>query len=62
MPGVFSAVNSELSLHDINISGQYLKTKDEIGSVVLDIENKASDKVAHLLGKVKRTIKVWALY
>ncbi len=62
MPGVLSAINSELSVHNINISGQYLKTKDEIGYVVLDIDNKASGKVADLLGKVKGTIKVRVLY
>jgi D-3-phosphoglycerate dehydrogenase len=62
MPGVLSAINSELSLHNINISGQYLKTKDEIGYVVLDIDNEASGKVADLLGKVKGTIKVRVLY
>ena len=62
VPGVLSAINSELSLHNINILGQYLKTKDEIGYVVLDIDKKASREVADLLGKVKGTIKVRSLY
>ena len=62
IPGVLSAINSELSLHNINILGQYLKTKDETGYVVLDIDRKASREVADLLGKVKGTIKVRLLY
>ncbi len=62
IPGVLSAINSELSLHNINILGQYLKTKDEIGYVVLDIDRKASREVADLLNKVKGTIKVRLLY
>ncbi|MCF8450326.1 MAG: phosphoglycerate dehydrogenase [Taibaiella sp.] len=62
VPGVLSAINTELSLHNINISGQYLKTKDEIGYVVLDIDNGTSVKVTDLLGKVQGTIKVRVLY
>ena len=62
IPGVLSAINSELSSHNINISGQYLKTKDEIGYVVLDIDKKASREVADLLGRVKGSIKVRSLY
>ena len=62
IPGVLSAINSEMSLHNINILGQYLKTNDEIGYVVLDIDQKASRKVADLLATVKGTIKVRLLY
>ncbi len=62
VPGVLSAINSELSLHNINILGQYLKTRDDIGYVVLDIDKKASRVVAELLGNVKGTIKVRSLY
>jgi len=37
VPGVLSAINTELSKHHINILAQYLKTNDEIGYVVLDV-------------------------
>jgi D-3-phosphoglycerate dehydrogenase len=51
-----------LSDHKINILGQYLKTNDEIGYVVLDVDKKLSKNAADLLRKVKGTIKVRLLY
>ena len=62
MPGVLSAINTELSKHHINIVGQYLKTNDDIGYVVLDVDKKLSKQAAELLRNVKETIKVRMLY
>ncbi|WP_298298391.1 phosphoglycerate dehydrogenase [Hydrotalea sp.] len=61
-PGVLSAINSALSSHHINIVGQYLKTNDAIGYVVLDVDKKLSNQAAALLKEVKETIKVRMLY
>lgn len=61
-PGVLSAINSELSKHNINILGQYLKTNDEIGYVVLDVDQQLSNQAVELLRDVKETIKVRMLY
>jgi D-3-phosphoglycerate dehydrogenase len=61
-PGVLSAINTTLSNHKINILGQYLKTNEEIGYVVLDIDKKLSNKALELLREVKETIKVRMLY
>ena len=62
VPGVLSAINTELASHHINILGQYLKTNDEIGYVVLDVDKKLSTQAAELLRNVKGTIKVRMLY
>lgn len=62
VPGVLSAINTQLSKHNINIVGQYLKTNDEIGYVVLDVDKKLSSQALHLLKDVKATIKVRMLY
>lgn len=62
VPGVLSAINTELSKHNINIVGQYLKTNDAIGYVVLDVDNKLSKRALELLKAVKHTIKVRMLY
>lgn len=62
VPGVLSAINSSLSSNDINIVGQYLKTNDTIGYVVLDVDKKLSKKALELLKQVKETIKVRMLY
>ena len=62
VPGVLSAINSELSKNGINILGQYLKTNDEVGYVVLDLDKKLSKKAADILKEVKGTMKVRLLY
>jgi D-3-phosphoglycerate dehydrogenase len=58
VPGVLSSINSTLSANNINILGQYLKTNEEIGYVVLDVDKKLSSKALSLLKDVKDTIKV----
>jgi D-3-phosphoglycerate dehydrogenase / 2-oxoglutarate reductase len=62
VPGVLSAINTALSKNNINILGQYLKTNEEIGYVVLDVDKKLSKQAVELLRKVKATIKVRMLY
>lgn len=62
VPGVLSAINTALSKNNINIVGQYLKTNEEIGYVVLDVDKKLSKKAVELLKEVKETIKVRMLY
>lgn len=62
IPGVLSEINTKLSKRNINVLGQFLKTNDEIGYVVLDIDQKLSKEAAELLKDVKGTIKVRMLY
>jgi len=62
VPGVLSEINTTLSQNKINILGQYLKTNDEIGYVVLDVDKKLSNHAFQLLKEVKDTIKVRLLY
>ncbi|MEY3921244.1 MAG: phosphoglycerate dehydrogenase, partial [Bacteroidota bacterium] len=62
IPGVLSEINSSLSDNKINVLGQYLKTNDDIGYVVLDIDTKLSKSAVELLKKVKGALKVRLLY
>jgi D-3-phosphoglycerate dehydrogenase len=62
VPGVLSEINGTLSRHNINILAQYLKTNDEIGYVVLDIDKRLSNQALQLLKEVKQTIKTRLLY
>jgi len=62
VPGVLSEINTQLSNNKINILAQYLKTNDEIGYVVLDVDKNISTHALHLLRDVKGTIKVRMLY
>ncbi|HEX3165769.1 MAG TPA: phosphoglycerate dehydrogenase [Chitinophagaceae bacterium] len=62
VPGVLSEINTTLSKNNINIVGQYLKTNEDIGYVVLDVDRQISSKALQLLKEVKQTIKVRILY
>src|SRR5450631_1857973 len=62
VPGVLSAVNTALSQNHINIVGQYLKTNEKVGYVVLDVDKKLSSQALQLLKELKDTIKVRLLY
>jgi D-3-phosphoglycerate dehydrogenase len=62
VPGVLSQINSQLSQHNINIVGQYLKTNEAIGYVVVDVDKQLSKQAAQLLKEVPHTIKVRLLY
>ncbi len=62
VPGVLSAINTQLSENGVNIIAQYLKTNEEIGYVVLDVDKAISHHASELLKKVKDTIKVRLVY
>lgn len=62
VPGVLSAINGELSKNNINILAQYLKTNEDIGYVVLDVDKKISSHAFQLLKDVKETIKTRLVY
>ena len=62
VPGVLSEINTALSGHHINILGQYLKTNEQIGYVVLDVDKGLSKNAFDILRSVKGTIKVRMLY
>jgi D-3-phosphoglycerate dehydrogenase / 2-oxoglutarate reductase len=62
VPGVLSEINSKLSGRGINILGQYLKTNEEIGYVILDIDTELSKEAFEILREVKGTIKLRIVY
>ncbi len=62
IPGVLGEINSRLSERGINILGQYLKTNDAIGYVILDVESKLSKEAFELLKDVPGTVKSRMVY
>jgi D-3-phosphoglycerate dehydrogenase len=62
VPGVLSEINGILSGLQVNILGQYLKTNNDIGYVVLDVDKRTSSRALGELQKVRETIKVRQLY
>lgn len=62
IPGVLGEINSKLSKRGINILGQYLRTNEEIGYVILDVDMRLSKEAFALLKGVKGTIKTRMVY
>lgn len=62
VPGVLSQINGQLSNNNINIVGQFLKTNESIGYVVVDVDKELSKQATELLKEVPHTIKVRLLY
>ena len=60
--GVLSEINTKLSAKGINILGQFLKTNEEIGYVILDIDTALSGEAFEIMKEVKGTIKTRMVY
>lgn len=58
VPGVLAKINSLFAQHEINIEGQFLKTNDEMGYVITDVNHEIEPAVLEQLGKIPQTIKV----
>jgi D-3-phosphoglycerate dehydrogenase len=62
VPGVLGEINSRLSGRGINILGQYLKTNDEIGYVILDVDTQLSREAFKILREVRGTLRTRMVY
>ncbi|AFD09033.1 HAD-IB family phosphatase [Solitalea canadensis] len=62
VPGIMAQINSVMADHDINILAQYLKTNDQIGYVITDVNTEYDKKVIKALKKIEHTIKFRLLY
>ncbi len=62
VPGVLSQINKVLTDHGTNICGQYLKTNEQVGYVITDIDKAYNDDVLRDLRKIDHTIKFRVLY
>lgn len=62
MPGILSQINQILSSYNVNIVGQYLKTNETIGYVVLDVEGDAALEALEALKHVDHTIRARILH
>lgn len=60
--GILAKINQVLAQHQINILGQYLKTNEEIGYVITDIDKEYSKDVIKDLKDIENTIKFRILY
>ncbi|URI10216.1 phosphoglycerate dehydrogenase [Aquincola tertiaricarbonis] len=62
VPGVLAHVNERFSQAGINIAAQYLRTNDDVGYVVIDVDSTTSDAALSQLCGVPGTIRCRVLY
>lgn len=61
-PGIIAHINNVLSKQGCNIVGQYLKTNEEIGYVITDINKAYNEKVIEEMKMIQDTIRFRVLY
>jgi len=59
IPGIMNELNKIIAERNINVSGQYLRTQESIGYVVMDIQSTDSEtkNLVKAFKKVKATIR-----
>jgi D-3-phosphoglycerate dehydrogenase len=62
VPGVMAQVNERFSRSGINVAAQYLRTNDDVGYVVMDVDVDASAVALDELSAVPATIRCRVLY
>jgi D-3-phosphoglycerate dehydrogenase len=62
IPGVLSNINQVFSENNINISAQYLQTNDEIGYVVIDVDQEYSELAVKKLRDINGTMRTRVLF
>jgi D-3-phosphoglycerate dehydrogenase / 2-oxoglutarate reductase len=62
VPGILAKINIVLAEHQINIVGQYLKTSENIGYVITDIDKAYEKDVIKQLRGIEGTIRFRVLY
>ncbi len=62
VPGILAKINGVLAANKINILGQYLKTNEEIGYVITDVNKTYNKQVIEELKTIPDTIKFRVLY
>lgn len=61
-PGILAQINQVLANHNINVLGQYLKTNEQVGYVITDINAQYNKDVINALKQITHTIKSRILY
>lgn len=62
VPGILAQINKTLADNNINVLGQYLKTDENVGYVITDVNTEHNDNVIKDLKAINHTIKARVLY
>ncbi len=61
VPGVLAAINGALADHGVNVEGQMLATRGDLGYVVTDVNGQSSPHVEDWLRGMDETIRLRVL-
>jgi len=62
VPGILAKLNNIFARYNVNITGQYLKTNEEIGYVIMDVARSYTDGFVQEIKEMEATIKFRMLY
>ncbi len=62
VPGIMAKINEVLAKFEMNITGQYLSTDNEIGYVITDLNKEYNKDVIKALKNIENTVKFRVLY
>lgn len=62
VPGIMAKINNIFARYNINILGQHLKTSENIGYMITDIDKEYDEAVISELKRIDRTIRLRVLY
>lgn len=62
IPGILAEINEIFAKRQINILAQYLKTSDQVGYVIVDVDQDYDQKVFEELRDIEGTIRFRVLY
>ncbi|MCV2402139.1 phosphoglycerate dehydrogenase [Marinomonas sp. C2222] len=61
-PGVLSSINTIFSENNINITGQYLRTTEKLGYMVMDVDAETGELALEKIKEVEGTVKARVLF
>ncbi|MDB4837118.1 phosphoglycerate dehydrogenase [Marinomonas sp.] len=61
-PGVLSSINTIFSENNINITGQYLRTTEKLGYMVMDVDSETGELALEKVKEVEGTVKARVLF
>jgi D-3-phosphoglycerate dehydrogenase / 2-oxoglutarate reductase len=63
VPGILAKLNNIFAKYNVNITGQYLKTNEQIGYVIMDVESSSySEEFVQSIREVEATVRFRMLY
>jgi len=62
VPGILAQINRALADNGANVAGQYLKTLEDIGYVITDIDRNYSDNLLDTIREIPHTLRFRVLY